>query len=99
MVHEAYLKLVDVQQFQHWDSRGHFFAAAAEAMRRILVDQARRKQSLKRGGRHVRHELEEAHIEAPEAGDQILALNEALDRLATATPKRRNSSNYVISPA
>jgi RNA polymerase sigma factor (TIGR02999 family) len=87
LVHEAYLRLVDVQQAQHWDSRGHFFAAAAEAMRRILVDQARRKQSLKRGGRNVRHELEEARIEAAEAGERILALNEALDRLATADPQ------------
>ena len=87
LVHEAYLKLVDVPKAEHWDSRGHFFAAAAEAMRRILVDQARRKQSLKRGGRHVRHELEEAHIEATEAGEEILALSEALDHLATADPQ------------
>src|SRR5208337_2017511 len=50
LVHEAYVRLVDVEQAQHWDSRGHFFAAAAEAMRRILIDQARRKASLKRGG-------------------------------------------------
>src|ERR687891_2559886 len=56
LVHEAYLRLVDVEQAQRWDSRGHFFAAAAEAMRRILVEQARRKRSRKRGGDLERHE-------------------------------------------
>ena len=59
LVHEAYIRLVDVDGAQHWDSRGHFFAAAAEAMRRILVEQARRKARLKRGGELVRHELHE----------------------------------------
>src|SRR6185295_14247369 len=57
LVHDAYIRLVDVEKVQHWDSRGHFFAAAAEAMRRILVESARRKGSLKRGGDLVRHEL------------------------------------------
>src|SRR5258706_996923 len=57
LVHEAYLGLVDVEQAQHWNSRGHFFAAAAEAMRRILVDNARRKRSQKAGGDHVRHDF------------------------------------------
>src|SRR6516225_2181033 len=60
LVHEAYLRLVDVDEAQHFNSRGHFFAAAAEAMRRILVDGARRKHSLKRGGRGQRVRLEEA---------------------------------------
>lgn len=59
LVHDAYLRLVDVQQVQHWDSRSHFFAAAAEAMRRILVDQTRRKGRLKRGAGLVRHNLNE----------------------------------------
>src|SRR5439155_16275036 len=58
LVHEAYLRLVDVEQPQHWDSRGHFFAAAAEAMRRILIDNARRKRSKKRGGDRRRVELD-----------------------------------------
>src|SRR5690349_18465439 len=82
LVHEAYLRLVDAEGARHWNSRGHFFAAAAEAMRRILVDQARRKQAGKRGGGRARQPLEEAQVVAPAAGDNILALDEALDRLA-----------------
>ena len=66
LVHEAYLRLVDVEQAQHWNSRGHFFAAAAEAMRRILIDQARRKHSRKRGGDRRRVELDAAAL-LPEA--------------------------------
>src|SRR5262245_57101250 len=69
LVHEAYLRLVDVEKAQHWNSRGHFFAAAAEAMRRILVDNARRKRSLKRGGDRVRQELEEFNVAAPESAE------------------------------
>jgi RNA polymerase sigma factor (TIGR02999 family) len=83
LVHEAYIRLVDVEKAQHWDSRHHFFAAAAEAMRRILVDNARQKRSLKRGGVHPRQGLDEADIAAPEVGKDILALDEALDRLST----------------
>src|SRR4029077_18536576 len=60
LVHEAYLRLVDVEKVQHWNSRGHFFAAAAEAMRRILVEAARKKLSLKRGGDHQRISLDQA---------------------------------------
>src|SRR5438034_743801 len=82
LVHEAYVRLVDVDKVQHWDSRGHFFAAAAQAMRRILVDRARARQSLKRGGGHARQPLEEAELVAPAAGDDLLALDEALERLA-----------------
>jgi RNA polymerase sigma factor (TIGR02999 family) len=82
LVHEAYVRLVDVEQAQHWNSRGHFFAAAAEAMRRILVDSARRRQSLKRGGDRVRHELNEFNIAAPESSEELLALDEALNQLA-----------------
>src|SRR4249919_1400291 len=66
LVHEAYLRLVDVEKVQHWDSRGHFFAAAAEAMRRILVEQARKRNAAKRGGQAIREELHELDIAAPE---------------------------------
>jgi RNA polymerase sigma factor (TIGR02999 family) len=88
LVHEAYLRLVDVEKAQRWNSRGHFFAAAAEAMRRILVEQARRKRRLKRGGDKERVELEELEIafEGP-AGD-IVALDDALARLAQKHPKK-----------
>jgi RNA polymerase sigma factor (TIGR02999 family) len=82
LVHEAFVRLVDVEQAQQWNSRGHFFAAAAEAMRRILVDTARHKQSLKRGGDQVRQPLDEATIVAPAVNEDIVALDEALDRLA-----------------
>jgi RNA polymerase sigma factor (TIGR02999 family) len=80
LVHEAYLKLVETQA-QQWNSRGHFFAAAAEAMRRILVDRARKKQSLKHGGDRAREPLDEASVMAPEVGEDIVALDEALGRL------------------
>src|SRR6266567_5429864 len=66
LVHEAYLRLVDVDKAQHWNSRGHFFAAAAEAMRRILVEGARRRHSLKRGGDRSRQDLDEIQLAAPE---------------------------------
>src|SRR5437870_4054487 len=69
LVHEAYVRLVDVEKAQQWNSRGHFFAAAAEAMRRILVENARRKSSLKRGGRRARQELDAENLEAPQAPD------------------------------
>lgn len=80
LVHEAYLRLVDVNQAQHFRSRGHFFAAAAEAMRRILVDQARKRQSQKRGGGLLRQPISGLEIEAPEPAVDVLALNEALER-------------------
>jgi RNA polymerase sigma factor (TIGR02999 family) len=82
LVHEAYLRLVDGENAQQWNSRGHFFAAAAEAMRRILVEDARRKHCLKRGGGHRRVNLEEAVSCAQEPAEELLSLNEALDRLA-----------------
>src|SRR5436305_4409547 len=82
LVHDAYLRLVDVEKAQHWNSRGHFFAAAAEAMRRILVDQARHKRSRKRGGNQARHDLEGLEIALPEAPEDLLALDEALSKLA-----------------
>jgi RNA polymerase sigma factor (TIGR02999 family) len=82
LVHEAYLRLVDVDRAQRWDSQGHFFAAAAEAMRRILVEHARRRRSLKRGGGLVRHDLDDVKLAVPELEDDLLALDEALARLA-----------------
>ncbi len=84
LVHEVYLRLVDVKQAQHFNSRGHFFAACAEAMRRILVDAARGKHSLKRGAGQDRRPLDEASLVAPRDDEDILALDEALDRLAAA---------------
>src|SRR5262249_162455 len=80
LVHEAYLRLVDDEQAQHWNSRGHFFAAAAQAMRRILVEAARRKRRVKHGGDRRRQELADAP--APSPADDILAMDEALSRLA-----------------
>lgn len=82
LVHEAYLRLVDVEQVQHWDSRGHFFAAAAEAMRRILVDSARRRQSLRRGAGFVQQTLDDVAIALPEGDDKLLAVSEALEKLS-----------------
>src|SRR6266852_853781 len=70
LVHDAYLRLVDVDKAQHWNSRGHFFAAAAEAMRRILVEQARRKRADKRGGKRRRVPLDD-DVAAPEASDDL----------------------------
>ena len=81
LVHEAYLRLVDVDRAQHFDSRGHFFAAAAEAMRRILVENARRKRRLKRGGALQQVELVDDAIVEPEIHEDLIALDEALDRL------------------
>ena len=85
LVHEAYIRLVGVEA-RNWNSRGHFFAAAAEAMRRILVDNARRKQRLRHGGGHQRVALDDAHpaIEGP--SDNLIALDEALGRLAGEDP-------------
>ena len=83
LVHEAYLRLVGDHQFDH---RGHFFAAAAEAMRRILVESARRKQAARRGGAAAREDLDPDRIAAPEPPDELLALNDALDRLAARDP-------------
>ena len=81
LVHEAYIRLVDVEKAQHWNSRGHFFAAAAEAMRRILVDQARRKRSERQGGGLKRRALEHVEIAAPQPSLDVVSINEALVRL------------------
>jgi RNA polymerase sigma factor (TIGR02999 family) len=81
LVHEAYVRLVEGEEAQRWNSRGHFFAAAAEAMRRILVEQARRKQADKHGGGRLRVDLPE-DLAAPDGrSDDLLALDEALCRL------------------
>jgi RNA polymerase sigma factor (TIGR02999 family) len=81
LVHEAYLRLVDGDKAQHWNSRGHFFAAAAEAMRRILVERARSKRRVKRGGGASRLELDEHLLAADDRVDELLAVHEALDEL------------------
>jgi RNA polymerase sigma factor (TIGR02999 family) len=82
LVHEAYLRLVGQGEDGPWNGRGHFFAAAAEAMRRILVEAARRKQQAKRGGGLARRELDDERIAAPEPREDLLALDEALNKLA-----------------
>ena len=84
LVHEAYLRLVGPADEKRWDHRGHFFAAAAEAMRRILVDTARRKTAARRAG--AREDVDPDRIAAPGEDDELLALDEALDRLAEKDP-------------
>src|SRR5262245_57959758 len=86
LVHEAYLRLVGGEQPREWSGRGHFFAAAAEAMRRILVNRARDKGRLKRGGGRRRQELVDLSAAADASPDDLLDLNEALDRLAVGYP-------------
>jgi RNA polymerase sigma factor (TIGR02999 family) len=86
LVHEAYIRLVDGAQASNWNSRGHFFAAAAEAMRRILVERARQKLGPKRGGGRVRVNLNLASDLADQQAGEILAVHEALDALATESP-------------
>lgn len=90
LVHEAYLRLVDVNNVPHWDGRAHFFAAAAEAMRRILVEKARRKQRHRHGGSLQKQPLDEVEpaIKAPVDAVDMLALNEALDRFEIASPRK-----------
>jgi RNA polymerase sigma factor (TIGR02999 family) len=88
LVHEAYLRLVDVEKVQHWESRGHFFAAAAEAMRRILVDNARRTHAQKRGGGREKADLPDV-VEDPERESvDLLALDEALKELEEQHPEK-----------
>jgi len=86
LVHEAYLRLIGPDKPPDWDSRAHFFAAAAEAMRRILIDSACRKASKKRGGGLERRMLDEAQLATDEDANDLLALDEALSRLAEADP-------------
>jgi RNA polymerase sigma factor (TIGR02999 family) len=85
LVHEAYVRLIGDQQF---DNRGHFFAAAAESMRRILVDRARQRKNLKRGGDRQRLRLDQLHLEAEETPAEFLALHEAIDKLAVKDPRK-----------
>src|SRR5580698_4740672 len=82
LVHEAWLRLVGVESPQKWDGRGHFFAAAAEAMRRILVEQARRKKRLKHGGERQRADVGELNLVAAASEDEVLSVHQALDGLA-----------------
>jgi RNA polymerase sigma factor (TIGR02999 family) len=86
LVHEAYLRLVGAEGEQHWENRRHFFAAAAEAIRRILVDRARRKKRCKHGGNRQRVDLEDRDVPVPPPTDEILALDEALTRLGEEDP-------------
>ena len=86
LVHEAYLRLVDAEQAQQWNSRGHFFAAAAEAMRRVLIDQARQKQSQRRGGGRQRRDVDHLPIAVPEPELDVLAVHEALERFERLDP-------------
>jgi RNA polymerase sigma factor (TIGR02999 family) len=90
LVHEAYLRLIDADEAPNWNSRGHFFAAAAEAMRRILVDQARRRHADKRGGQRERQELHESDIAAPADIEETLAIHDVLDHLAVIDPVAAN---------
>jgi RNA polymerase sigma factor (TIGR02999 family) len=87
LVHEAYLRLVEVCDQPNWNGRAHFFGAAAEAMRRILVDQARRKQAAKRGGEGVRVTLDAADVGFTSHADELLDIDEALTRLAAEDPQ------------
>jgi RNA polymerase sigma factor (TIGR02999 family) len=86
LVHEAYLRLVDIEKVQHWNSRGHFFAAAAEAMRRILIGNARRKSAQKRGGHAQRLDLDAIELVDRPADDKLLAMEDALIRLTEKDP-------------
>ncbi|MEZ5940778.1 MAG: sigma-70 family RNA polymerase sigma factor [Planctomycetaceae bacterium] len=87
LVHEAYLRLVKGEEAQKFDGRGHFFSAAAEAMRRILVENARRKKRLKHGGEHQRVELDDIPIAADDTYEDLIVLDEALSRLSEEDPQ------------
>jgi RNA polymerase sigma factor (TIGR02999 family) len=88
LVHEAYIRLVDVEKAQHWNSRGHFFGAAAEAMRRILVTSARRRESLKRGGDLQRVDLDVAQPDLDQQDLKLIDLDEALTKLARVASEK-----------
>jgi RNA polymerase sigma factor (TIGR02999 family) len=88
LVHEAYIRLVDTEQAKHWNSRGHLFAAAAEAMRRILVEQARHKRTAKAGGEIQRISLSAIEPLLPNPAVDLLELNDALDKLAAKDPRK-----------
>jgi RNA polymerase sigma factor (TIGR02999 family) len=105
LVHDAYLRLVDVEKAQHWNSRGHFFAAAAEAMRRILVDNARDKLRLKRGGNRQREELNPVDLITLTTPEELLAIDDALgalakeDRQAAELVKLRYYAGFSVAEA
>jgi len=86
LVHEAYLRLVDVDKVQHWNSRGHFFAAAAEAIRRILIENARRKKRVKHGGELNRVDIELTDLPTSMSNDELIALDVALQQLQQEDP-------------
>jgi RNA polymerase sigma factor (TIGR02999 family) len=90
LVHEAYIRLVDVAKAQHWNSRGHFYAAAAEAMRRILVERARQKLGPKHGGGRTQWQLDDIRDIAISKADEVLAVHEALTALAQECPLKAN---------
>jgi RNA polymerase sigma factor (TIGR02999 family) len=88
LVHEAYVRLVDVEKIQHWNSRGHFFSAAAEAMRRILVENARHKHSQKAGGNRSRVSLSDVESLTPDTDEGLVALDDALEKLEQLAPRK-----------
>jgi len=90
LVHDAYLRLVDVEQAQHWNSSGHFFAAAAEAMRRLLIERARRKKRIRHGGGRQRVDLDAQLSVSDSDDDRLIEINEALDRLKDEDPEAAN---------
>jgi RNA polymerase sigma factor (TIGR02999 family) len=87
LVHDAYIRLVDVEKAQHWSSRGHFFAAAAEAMRRILLNRARDKGRLKRGGQRSRVDLSAVELAADAPDEDLLAIDECMEQLSVEDPE------------
>ncbi len=88
LVHEAFIRLVDSSMSDHWNTRGHFFGAAAEAMRRILVEKARRKNRIKHGGQTRRVDVDPENFQQIESDDQVLALNDALEQLELQHPDK-----------
>jgi RNA polymerase sigma factor (TIGR02999 family) len=99
LVHEAYLRLVGPADERRWENRGHFFAAAAEAMRRILVERARRRRRIRHGGRFVRVDLPDVAAEPDRESDRLLALDDALTRLAAEPVPRGGSRSQTPHPA
>jgi RNA polymerase sigma factor (TIGR02999 family) len=93
LVHEAYLRLVDTTKVQAWESRWHFFSAAAESMRRILVEKARRRGRLKRGGDLQRFDLDKVELTVNEPPEQLIGLDEALNKLAEEHPEKAKLVN------